>query len=188
MMKRLSVYLSKLPFFAKAPADSHPVSKQGHQSRENARETTMSAPSSLGQESTSRVTGADWRVQPIEHPLTATWNLGITDADIHKLVHGYQPEQMEDRWMCCSDGPDQQGTIVVHIYRSWSGDEQLQLTAKAPTSTSDEGEGIKGRGAEITEIKWERGNSPNELNEGQAKDLATTLCRQILGCKLDAAT
>ncbi|PSN59972.1 hypothetical protein BS50DRAFT_564572 [Corynespora cassiicola Philippines] len=135
--------------------------------------------------SANRVTGVGWNVNPIEHPMTAAWSLPIEDSEFRSLIRGFQPEAMEDRWMCCTDGPDQQGSIVVHIYRSWTRKEQFQLKAKALTVDGEAG-GNGTSGAEITEIKWDRGSEPNEVAEPQAKDLAAMVCRYVLGCKLEA--
>ncbi|OBR11431.1 hypothetical protein CH63R_03727 [Colletotrichum higginsianum IMI 349063] len=53
-----------------------------------------------------RVTGSTWKVHPMSHPVAAPWKLGVSSTDAAKLLGGYQPATMEDRWMCRSDGPD----------------------------------------------------------------------------------
>lgn len=147
----------------------------------------MSKLSNAASGSAKRVIGTGWDVQSIEHPMTAPWGLRIADSDFRSLIQGFQPEVMEDRWMCCTDGPDQQGSILVHIYRSWTGREQFQLKAKTPIDNEKEVGGTERRGAEITDIIWDQGEVPNEVGEEEAKSLATMVCRHILGCKLEAA-
>lgn len=130
--------------------------------------------------STQRVTAEGWKVQPIEHPVTAPWSLDITGSDVNRLMQGFAAQDMDDRWMCNTDGPDQQGNIVVHLYRSWTGNEHFQIKAKSSTDDAEK------NGAKIVEIKWERGQEHNEMGEEEAKDMAVMLCRNVLGCKLEA--
>ncbi|KAF4822963.1 hypothetical protein CGCTS75_v010470 [Colletotrichum tropicale] len=144
-------------------------------------------------ESGQRVTGSTWDVHPISHPATAAWDLSLSDRDTDKLLHGYQPAAMEDRWMCRSDGPDEQGNIVVHVYRSWTGNEQFQMkvTASSLQETALRGSEAKKSGendAEITEITWDTGSGDTQMSEEDAKILATTICRRVLGCELKKAS
>ncbi|KAI8289577.1 hypothetical protein K4K57_008714 [Colletotrichum sp. SAR 10_99] len=135
-------------------------------------------------ESGQRVTGSTWDVHPISHPATAPWHLNLSDTDTDKLLHGYQPAAMEDRWMCRSDGPDEQGNIVVHVYRSWTGNEQFQMKVTAPSlcgTARRESEAKKSgeNDAEITEITWDTGSGDTQMSEEDAKSLATTICKRM---------
>ncbi|KAI8170592.1 hypothetical protein KHU50_005826 [Colletotrichum sp. SAR 10_65] len=135
-------------------------------------------------ESGQRVTGSTWDVHPISHPATAPWHLSLSDTDTDKLLHGYQPAAMEDRWMCRSDGPDEQGNIVVHVYRSWTGNEQFQMKVMASSlrETAFRGSEAKKPGesdAEITEITWDTGSGDAQMSEEDAKSLATTICKRM---------
>ncbi|EQB45954.1 hypothetical protein CGLO_15084 [Colletotrichum gloeosporioides Cg-14] len=141
-------------------------------------------------ESGQRVTGSTWDVHPISHPATAPWHLNLSESDTDKLINGYQPAAMEDRWMCRSDGPDEQGNIVVHVYRSWTGNEQFQMkvTASSLRGTALRGSEAKISGqndAEITEITWDTGSGDTQMSEEDAKSLATTICKRVLGCELE---
>ncbi|KAH8589855.1 hypothetical protein B0O99DRAFT_636000 [Bisporella sp. PMI_857] len=108
----------------------------------------------------------------MEHPVTAPWGVRITNADFEKLKGGFQPKDMEDRWACSADKPDQQGSIVVHWRRSWTGSEEIALRVNR---LSD--------GAEIVEITWERGTGETQVSEIAGKTLATQLCQNLLGCE-----
>ncbi|WQF79241.1 hypothetical protein CDEST_04255 [Colletotrichum destructivum] len=146
--------------------------------------TVPSPPSQPNQ----RVTGSTWKVRPMDHPVSAPWKLGVSSTDAAKLLGGYQPAAMEDRWMCRSDGPDPQGNIVVHVYRSWTGDEHLQI--KARLSNLDDGtatrnntvEAARVPPADITEIVWDASSG---VSECEAKTLATMICKGVLGCELE---
>ena len=132
----------------------------------------------------AKVTGASWKTHAIKNPTTAMWNLGISSSDLTKILQGFQPAAMEDRWMCRADGPDVRGDIVVHIYRSWTGQEQFQINATAPVSDGTITQDLDGHGAKFTEITWERGDGSVQLTEEDAKNLAVAVCRGVLSCEL----
>lgn len=106
---------------------------------------------------------------PMEHPITAPWGVHISSADFDRLKGGFSPKEMEDRWLCVADNPDQQGGIVVRFCRSWTGREQIALKVKSLSN-----------GAEIVEITWDRGNDKPQVTEIESKTLAGNICRNIL--------
>ncbi|KAK1623727.1 hypothetical protein BDP81DRAFT_454178 [Colletotrichum phormii] len=121
----------------------------------------------------------------MRNPATTTWNLSVSHNDAEKLLKGFKPSQMEDRWMCRADEPDARGDFVVHLHRSWTGDEQfrMKLVLAAPdggdaTAPTDE------RHATITELTWDKGEGQFLATEEEAKELAIKLCRGVLGCDL----
>lgn len=130
------------------------------------------------------VTGVTWKTHAMKNPATAIWNLGISSSEAAKLLQGFQPAAMEDRWMCRADGPDVHGNIVVHIYRSWTGQEHFRIKATAPVSDGTITEDRGGHGAKITEITWEQGDGPIQATEEDAKNLAIAVCRGVLKCEL----
>jgi hypothetical protein len=107
----------------------------------------------------------------MEQPATATWGLRISSTDLEKLQRGFQPHDMEDRWQCLADTPDERGNITVHWIRRWTGSKEIMLQVKR-LNDSD--------GAEIAQIKWNKGTGATELDEAAAKRLATQLCHGIL--------
>ncbi|KAK2756341.1 hypothetical protein CKAH01_05862 [Colletotrichum kahawae] len=109
---------------------------------------------------------------------------------------------MEERWLICSDGPDDMGNIVCHLYRSWTGHEIYRLKITAPrfgssgsssstTGAAEAGEGDDAHQARVTEIIWEsRGDTSYgewKKGESQAKRDAINICRGMLDCKLENA-
>lgn len=109
----------------------------------------------------------------MEHPLTAHWGVRISSADLNRLRKGFAPQSMDDKWVCSADNSEPGGTTTtVHLSRSWTGREQFTLKVK-----SDE------RGAEITDIIWNRGKSEDPVEEKEAKEQATNLCRNLMGCE-----
>jgi len=60
-------------------------------------------------------------------PQTAAWQVPLTARQVHQLVLGFQPQEMEDKWVIYADGPgpkhgaDQEHRVEVHFHRSWTG-------------------------------------------------------------------
>lgn len=109
----------------------------------------------------------------IKDPVTAPWGVRITKADFDKLKKGFRPQMMEDRWECRADDlPDQRGNTTVRFYRSWKRSEQVALQVK---SYND--------GAVVGEITWNQGYTEDPFTEEDAKELATNLCQNLLGCE-----
>lgn len=111
-------------------------------------------------------------------PATALWGLRITDLDFNRLKRGFQPRDMDDKWVCLADEPDQD-PMVVRWSRSWTGLQHVVLSVKRDTD---------GGGAVIKEITWEQGDREEKVTEVEGKALATNLCNIHLGCKWEAAT
>lgn len=161
-------------------------------SMKNSSNTNPTAYPPAADESAGRVIGATWDVHPISQPATAPWRLDLSGEDVDKLYRGYQPSAMEDRWMCRSDGPDERGNLVVHVYRSWTGHEQFQIKveeARASHGAADRGSEKDGLGdgvpkAAITEITWDARNGDVQVSEEDAKNLATMVLKRVLKCEL----
>ncbi|CAI0652963.1 unnamed protein product [Colletotrichum noveboracense] len=128
---------------------------------------------------------------PIENPQTAKWDLALSDKDVVRILEGYDPERMEDRWALRADGPDEMGNIVFHAYRSWTGNEIIRLQVTAPRfrtsgtpSTAEakvEREG-QNENARVTEITWE--TAPDicrPYTEDGTKKQAFGFCKYWLG-------
>lgn len=99
----------------------------------------------------------------------------MSSADVNKLLAGFQPRQMEDRWCCCAETTGQQSIWMVRFYRSWTGDEQLAIRVK---TGMDDGDGK--HGGEITAITWDEGEASNPVAEDDAKELVRDLCEGLL--------
>ncbi|KAF4455119.1 hypothetical protein F53441_2484 [Fusarium austroafricanum] len=119
-----------------------------------------------------------WDIRPIENPATAPWNKKVSQSDLKRMTEGFVPETMEDKWLCYSDLADAQGTVVVHLCRSWSRAEQITFKLE-PVDT------VPGVVARITEITWETQSGESDLGEEEAKENAIMTCNDILDCTLE---
>lgn len=88
-----------------------------------------------------------------------------------KLLNGFMAQEMEDKWIVYSEGPDTNGRAVVYMCRSWTGHTMIELELQIP-SDGEVGD------ARFVEIVWE---SSQERYRGQteegAKGLAKEVCR-----------
>lgn len=121
----------------------------------------------------------------MKNPTTAPWNLDISRSDVEKLLRGFKPTAMEDRWVCSADAPDARGDFMVHVHRSWTGDEVLRMNVVLAVPDGAEGSAhTKEHHATINDITWDSGENSFLATEEEAKDLATGVCRGVLGCDL----
>jgi len=123
------------------------------------------------------------QVHPLENPATAQWDLPINHTDYTKLLKGFQPQDMDDKWLCLTDEPDAQGNTTVHAYRSWTGQEMISLAVVA--GKPNEIEAKSNEWGKITTISWRE--RPGEITEEEAKGWAVGICRRGLGCDLENA-
>lgn len=122
-------------------------------------------------------TCAEWDMQSIRKPVTAAWDLSISEENAQKLQKGFIPETMEDKWLCYSDTGDAEGVILVHLCRSWTRTEQIVLKLQVA-------DGTKGSATRIIEITWEAQDADEDLGEEEAKEDAIMVCEAVLGCSL----
>ncbi|KAK2767967.1 hypothetical protein CKAH01_04535 [Colletotrichum kahawae] len=130
---------------------------------------------------------------PIQYPQTAKWNVALSDKDANKILKGYSPECMEDRWVIRAEGPDPMGNIVCRVYRCHI--EWLHLLVVAPRFGSRRNlSTVEGKverkeenqDARVTEITWEtRGpNGSIRVSETDAKTQAFEMCKYLLHCEI----
>lgn len=128
-------------------------------------------------ESTRRATASSWSHTLLQEPRTVPVDVAIPASDLEKLLRGFVPEQMEDRWFCFADGPDATDRVLVHICRSWTGLEQYMLEVHA--RRRDDGEWD---GATITKLSWPAGEGAAS-GEADAKEMASSVCNWLMGSK-----
>ncbi|KAF2704831.1 hypothetical protein K504DRAFT_416081 [Pleomassaria siparia CBS 279.74] len=117
-------------------------------------------------------------VTPIAHPVTTPWDIPISYTDYNEIMKGFEPESMEDKWLCRTDKPNAQGNAFLHLYRSWTQEEQLCLTIK----TGDISDTKANDWAKITTISWDTGEEGTEPTvEEEAKQMALNLCKYLVG-------
>ncbi|KAF2449074.1 hypothetical protein P171DRAFT_470654 [Karstenula rhodostoma CBS 690.94] len=119
----------------------------------------------------------------IQVPASAEWGLAVKRADYEKLLEGFRPRDMDDKWLCITDDPDAQGNTTVHWYRSWSNTEQFAVTVEVGNSTQAEGN----EWAKLKKITWEKVVGSLDVPVEEAKESVANLCRIFMGCELEDA-
>ncbi|KAJ5176278.1 uncharacterized protein N7482_002155 [Penicillium canariense] len=98
---------------------------------------------------------------PMANPATAAWDVPISSTDQSKLLNGFCPQDMDDKWGLRADGPDAQGNFILRIYRSWTGDEHMALGVQQ---------------TKISQIQWIQREG---YGENDTKYFAKAICRSL---------
>ncbi|KAH8649187.1 hypothetical protein BX600DRAFT_474731 [Xylariales sp. PMI_506] len=138
-----------------------------------------------GQPSARRVEAGNRGLKPFHLPVTITWDVPVPRAEVMKIINGFAPTEMEDKWFVYSDGPDSEGKFTIHLHRSWTGIKIVAFKLQIPVG--DDGK-PKEEDAKIYELTWE---SDKELwgtpYEEEAKSTALGVCNWVLHVELEAA-
>ena len=118
--------------------------------------------------------------KPMKEPLTAPWDVPISDADLEKLKVGVKSRDMDDRWDVLNEDPDKDGNISIHILRSWLQEDCyiLHIVPKPNSDNDDESAKIQG-------ITWEGNKGGFQCDAEQAKKEAVIVSRMILNCEFE---
>jgi hypothetical protein len=136
----------------------------------------------MGEPTERRVTASEWKTKQFKKPITSSWNVAIPPEELPKLLDGFCPQAMEDKWFVYADGPDAQGRAILHMFRSWTGYKVVQIAIEVPV---EDGGVIAGGRPRITGITWESSEDVVAGNDEQtAKEYALGVCNWVLGVKL----
>ncbi|KAF2186688.1 hypothetical protein K469DRAFT_143642 [Zopfia rhizophila CBS 207.26] len=129
----------------------------------------------------SRVVSSDMVTAPFptdsSQVHTVTWNVPLSAEQVHSLVMGFCPRQMEEKWFIYSEGPDGSGKLKVHFHRSWTGHKIAELFILI---------NLKGDGTgKIVGIKWNGSDQTNGMDGEEAKYMISTTCAWVLGVNFD---
>ncbi|KAF2708437.1 hypothetical protein K504DRAFT_535039 [Pleomassaria siparia CBS 279.74] len=116
-------------------------------------------------------------------PAMAQWGRTVTYDDYNKMLQGFRPRSMDDKWTMKADTPeDAQGNTVVHAYFGRQNYEEIALTIV----TGDPNETEAKDWATIAKISWKVEHpGGTELTEEDAKARAIRLCKGLLGCAME---
>jgi hypothetical protein len=125
---------------------------------------------------TNRVVASDWGedIGPLLKPEGAEWNQAVPHEDIEKLLNGFMPLDMDDKWFVYTTGPDTDGQAVIHFHRSWTGYKIFEATLMVPLQET--GEYAK-PGAHFSNIAWttDKKSYAAEMNSEKAKKNVTEI-------------
>jgi len=111
----------------------------------------------------------------MELPAEAPWNVDVSDEDFEKMIVGFQPRDMDDKWAADVEGPTATGDYTITFSRSWTGRKHYILLIKPRVGSES---------ARIARIVWEQDKSGIYVSEEQGKKEAIQLCRGLLDCEI----
>ncbi|RSM02347.1 hypothetical protein CEP52_008046 [Fusarium oligoseptatum] len=112
------------------------------------------------------------------------WKARLSGSDMTKLLKGFQPSEMEQKWVIAASGPDDKGIVDVHLCRSWTSYEIYTVRVRVlPGQDGKPGDAEK-HGGEVFEILYETSNEFNNTCQSEIEDMAVGLCRGFLGVEL----
>ena len=137
--------------------------------------------------STTKKQRASFRnIKAIQVPVSAKWDLRVPGPEMIKLIYGHRPEDMDDKWMCSTDGPDREGNIRVSFCRSWTSMERIALIGKVSPEAHRNEKAIEREGGVITEVVWEKPlkGEYDPMDEKGAKEFAAGFSKVRMDCDL----
>jgi hypothetical protein len=125
-------------------------------------------------------------IKPIQVPLSAKWGIRVAGPEMIKLMYGFVPRDMDDKWACCTDGPDKEGNVRVRMCRSWSSMERVALIGRVPAEGHNNEKVIEREGGVISEIIWEKPQKDEyePMDEKGAKEFAVGFSKSLMNCDL----
>ena len=126
--------------------------------------------------SADRVTASDRKTKkPMEKPITSPWDQTVPRAEVPKLLNGFRPQEMEDKWFVYTDGPDAHGRATMHLCRSWTGHKMAEVEIHIPLSNDG---GLLDEPSQFTQIVWESSEDHRrDPSEQDTKDMVLEVCR-----------
>ncbi|KAM7206114.1 hypothetical protein V8F20_002896 [Naviculisporaceae sp. PSN 640] len=144
---------------------------------------------------TERTTAFSWK-QVSEEPVSlqfapeqdiamVDWTVPLSLHQVGRLLHGFCPEVMEDKWFVYAEGPDATGRAFVHFHRSWSGRKMAVLALRVMVPDTEDGdESAEAWSGRIEQLTWEKEGEGEKANEGCSEELAKfvvlEVCRLVL--------
>jgi len=119
-------------------------------------------------------------VKPMKKPLTARWDLAVSDSDVEKLKAGFRPRNFDDKYAWLLE--DKNGSISIHIIRHFVKEEEYILHI-APRSSND-----NSASAKIYSITWDGELIDIQDDVEKAKKRVVILARVIPNCDFENAS
>ena len=135
-----------------------------------------------GEPPAERVKPSDRKTHLFKKRVQSVWNVPILPDQLPKLLNGFLPRQMEDKWVVYADGPDAEGRAMVHMIRSWTRSKIIEIVIDGAGNYGEKEMEVQPR---ITGITWESSKDVVRIqDEKGAKAMARETCNWVLGVAL----
>ena len=121
-------------------------------------------------------------------PKTVPWNASIRPQDIDKIIRGFRPREMEERWLIYSKDvfdPEGRGRVMgvkVSLDRSWTCHKIFELDVKLSDEVDVDGVPVA---AWVTNLTYETNKEAvRSANADWAQSEAANVCRWVLGVEI----
>lgn len=94
-----------------------------------------------------------WRTKKphaFKDPCRVPWNIELGFYELARLIHGYTPKIMEDKWFIYTEGPDSSGAAKTYFLRSWTGAKEAELDVQVTLAASDDARAWSGHVVQLT--------------------------------------
>lgn len=133
------------------------------------------------------VKASDWEVKPFREPTSAPWDVPLSRSTVNRLLLGFMPQEMEDKWFIYTTAPttsSSDGTGVLHLIRSWTGTSTIDVTFQVNAGFED-GQDPDETVGRITRLTFENEKENQVFTDlEEAKDTAEGVCKYVLGVEL----
>jgi hypothetical protein len=87
----------------------------------------------------TRATLSSWkRRMPFVKPITIEWKVQLSEHHLLRLLYGYEPLEMPDKWFIYADGPNRAGNIIINFIRSWTGKRAAEILIRTANEIEKE--------------------------------------------------
>jgi len=132
-----------------------------------------------------RVKASDWTVKVFAKPKTVPWSMNVSKDDIAKLIRGFEPNQMEEKWFVYSEDVYENRRVSglkVIMVRSWTGIRMFELDVVLSDETDESGVPVS---AKVVKLTYEtHKKSVDGADEDWAKSESQEVCSWVLGVTL----
>lgn len=136
-----------------------------------------------GRPSDTRVRNTQWKTGSFVKPVTASWSQLVSASDVPKIINGYLPGQMEDKWFVYTEGPDTSGLVNVHMHRSWTGKKMFQIEMRVETTEDFK---FADKDAKLSAITFE--TEHRDFPEEEAKSMAMEVLHWCMDVKVPSSS
>lgn len=88
---------------------------------------------------TTKTTRYSWPdVVSFAKPVKLEWQVQLSEQALLRILYGYAPIEMSDKWFIYADGPNQAGEAIVNFHRSWTGEKIAELSIQIDVGKGDD--------------------------------------------------
>ena len=136
--------------------------------------------------STPRAKVSDWYSCGFRKPKSIPWSMDVTQDHIEKLIRGFAPRKLEEKWFIYSEDvyeDERVSRLKVSMSLTWEGDRIFELDVAFSDETDASGVPVS---AKIVALTYETQKKiVDSADDDWAKSQAQEICSWVLGVALE---